>query len=44
MAKGKARSLPSKGKPKGKPVAAGKMQAKGKLPAGIPTKRGMGKC
>jgi hypothetical protein len=43
MARGKAKSLPSKGKGKAKPVAAAKMQGKGKMPAGVPTKRGQGR-
>jgi hypothetical protein len=40
MAKGKGKMLPSKGKGKGKPV--GKVPVK--MPAGVPTKSGMGKC
>lgn len=40
MAKG-GKMLPSKGKGKARPV--GKVPAKGKAPAGIPTKRGVGK-
>lgn len=44
MAKGKAKSLPSKGKGKARPVGGKRVEAAGKMPKGLMGKRGMGKC